>query len=236
MGNEVIVDLNGKGEDTYTVISGDEKTGFTFESEFGEREQDVESPMGAASTDFSELIGKKVRFVVSPTGIVSGLEGFDELPEIMSATQEKITKDAYIIGAKASFPLLPENPVKFGDTWTESDEQEVPMEGGTIKIVSNSTYTLIEEIIKDGLDCVKIEVSSTVKTTGNFEQQGMLLKIDRESKATETIHFAYKKGMYLSREGASTAEGIITVESMGMEMPQKITGKSNVTVKFIEEE
>jgi len=236
MGNEVIVDLNGKGEDTYTVISGDEKTGFTFESEFGEREQDVESPMGAASTDFSELIGKKVRFVVSPTGIVSGLEGFDELPEIMSATQEKITKDAYIIGAKASFPLLPENPVKFGDTWTESDEQEVPMEGGTIKIVSNSTYTLIEEIIKDGLDCVKIEVSSTVKTSGTFEQQGMPLKMDRDSKATETIHFAYKKGMYLTRESSSIAEGIITVESMGMEMPQKIKSKSNVTVKFIEEE
>jgi hypothetical protein len=130
--------------------------------------------------------------------------------------------------------MLPERPVKFGDTWTEIDEQEIPASEGKFKIVSDSTYRLIEEVKKDGFDCVKIEVTSTATTTGSGETQGMPFTLEREAHATEVIYFAYKKGMYISREGSSKQEGIVSFESLGMEMPQSISEKSSVVVKFIE--
>jgi hypothetical protein len=40
--------------------------------------------------------------------------------------------------------------------------------------------------------------------------------------------------MYISREGSSRQEGIVYFESIGMGMPQEITGKSSMIVKFIE--
>ena len=235
MGTEVVVNVEGKGEDSFEVISVDNKAGVTFELEYKERSDNVESQAGSASTDYSELIGKKAKFVVSSLGKASSFEGFENLPEITTALQETTNKDQYILGVKATFPMLPEKAAKFGDTWTETDEQEIPASGGEFKIVSNSTYKLIEEAKKDGFDCVKIEVISTVKTTGSGETQGMPFTLEREANITEIIYFAYKKGMYLSREGSSKQEGIINFESIGMEIPQDITGKSSVIVKFIEE-
>jgi len=234
MGTEVVVNVEGEGEDSYEVISVDNEAGITFELEYGERSDNVESPAGSGSTEYSELVGKKVKFVVSPLGKASRFEGFENLPEITSALQETITKDQYILGAKGAFPMLPEKAVKFGDTWTETDEQEIPASGGKFKIISNVTYKLIEEARKDGFDCVKIEATGTIKTTGSGETEGMSFTLEREANATEVIYFAYRKGMYISREGSSMQEGIVSFESIGMEMPQKITGKSSVIVKFIE--
>ena len=234
MGTEVVVDVEGKGEDSYEVISVDNETGITFELEYKERSDNVESPAGSASTDYSGIIGKKVKFVVSPLGKASSFEEFENLPEITTALGETTNKDQYILGVKAAFPMLPEKAVKFGDTWTEIDEQEIPASGGKFKIVSNSTYKLIEEAKKDGFECVKIEVTSTATTTGSGETQGMSFTLEREANTTEIIYFAYKKGMYLSREGSSKQEGIVNFESIGMEMPQEITGTSSVIVKFIE--
>ena len=59
MGTEVVVYIVGDGKDTYEVLSADKEKGLTIQVEFKERTQDVDSPQGAASTDFSELIGKK---------------------------------------------------------------------------------------------------------------------------------------------------------------------------------
>lgn len=234
MGTEVVVNVEGEGEDSYEVISVDNEAGITFELEYRERSDNVESPAGSGSTDYSELVGKKAKFVVSPLGKTSSFEGFENLPEITTALQETTNKDQYILGVKAAFPMLPEKAVKFGDTWTETDEQEIPASGGKFKIVSNFTYKLIEEAKKDGFDCVKIEATGAIKTTGSGETQGMSFTLEREANATEIIYFAYKKGMYISREGSSRQEGIVNFESIGMEMPQEITGKSSMIVKFIE--
>jgi len=234
MGNEVTVLTDGTGKESYEVISYDKEAGMTVEMEYRERTQNLESPQGSGSTDFSELIGKKVKFTVSPVGKVGDFEGFDALPQITTATQETITEETFRLGVETSFPLLPEKPVKFGDTWTESDERDMPASGGTIKVTVNSTYTLVEEAVKDGFDCVKIDVATTVNMNGNVEQQGMPLTITRETKSNETMYFAYKKGMYVSRETSSKSEGVVTVESMGMEIPQNITGTSVVTVQFNE--
>ena len=69
MGTEMIVDLYGDAEDIYVVLSADNGAGLTMEMEFGKRSQIMDSTAGSDSTDFSELLGKKVKFVLLPTGI-----------------------------------------------------------------------------------------------------------------------------------------------------------------------
>jgi hypothetical protein len=159
MGTEVTAEITSEGEDTYSVQSSDKEKGLTIELVMGTRTQDVYSDQGSASTDFSELTGKKVRFVLSFGGDVSGHEGFDALPEITAVTGEVLTPELYRLGVQETFTELPDKPVKIGDTWSEVEGNDIPLGGGTLRSESDFTYTVMEETEKDGFDCLRIVFS-----------------------------------------------------------------------------
>ena len=232
MGTEMASDIQGTGEDIYVVQSADKDKGLSIELEMGERTQDVSSTMGSDSTDFSELIGKKVKFVLLPNGEVEGFEGFEDLPEITTAGGDTLTETLYRLGVEQTFPMLPEKPVKLGDSWTDTQDIEVPLGAYVLNSHSDTTYTLIEEVKKDGLDCLKIAVAGTEILTGDFEQQGTALTIERETTSEGFLYFAYEKGMFLSMEIESNAEGIISVIDAGIDLPQTIASKGTVSVRF----
>ncbi len=232
MGTEVIVDSYGEAEDIFVVLSSDKEKGLTLEYEFGKRSQDMLSSEGSDSTDFSDLIGKKVQFVLLPNGKAEGFEGFENLPEITSSGGGELNEETYILGVKTTFPLLPDKPIKFGDTWTDTQVMDIPQGGSVLVSEYNFTYTLIEETEKDGFDCLKIEVTGTSRLSGDFEQGGMALYIEREETSTGTLYFAYKEGMIISSESESLGEGIINVPSLGAEIPETITSKGSLTVRI----
>jgi hypothetical protein len=230
MGTEVVTNITGSGADHYVVLDTGEI--LSLELEYGERTQDMESDQGSASTDFSDLIGKKAKFKMKLDGEVTEYEGFDALPEITTSTQETMTAELYQLGVKGTFYRLPENPVAIGESWTHDETNEIPLEGNVITSTSTATYTVVEEIQKDGFDCLKIEVKGTDKTQGSLQQGGMDLTIERETNSSGIIYFAYKEGMFIYAEAESKGEGIITVEQAGVELPQTINGKGSVTVKI----
>lgn len=231
MGNEVLTVIKGTGADHYVVLAAGED--LTLELEFGERTQDLEGDQGSASTDFSELIGKKAKFKMKLDGEVTEYEGFDALPEITTSTQETMTAELYQLAVKGSFTRLPENPIGIGESWTHDETNEIPVEGNIITSNSTATYTVIEEVKKDGFDCLKIEFKGTDKTQGNLQQAGMDLSLERETNSTGTIYFAYNEGMFIYSEIESKGEGLITVEQQGIDLPQTINGKGTVTVTFV---
>ncbi|MFA9452827.1 MAG: hypothetical protein ACERK6_02840 [Candidatus Aminicenantaceae bacterium] len=232
MGTEVVADIQSEGTDTYVVLSSDKEKGLTIEVEMGERTQDISSDMGSASADFSALVGKKAKFVLLPDGEAEGFEGFDVLPEVTTASGEVLTKDLYILGVKGSFPKLPDKPVKFGDTWNDTQGEDVPLGGGTLRADNETTYTLVEEVEKDGLTCLRIEFTDKSTLTGDFEQQGTLLNLERETTTTGNMYFALEKGMFILYETEAKAEGIIFVPSAGIDIPQTINTKGSVTIRF----
>jgi hypothetical protein len=232
MGTEVIADITGGSEDTYVVLSSDKDKGLTIELEMGEKTQDISSAMGSATADFSELVGKKVKFVLLPNGEVSDFEGFNVLPEVTDASGEVMTEELYILGMKDTFPKLPDKPVKIGDTWNDVQGNDVPLGGGILRSDSDTTYKLVEEVKKDGFDCLKIEVTRTDKLSGDFEQQGTPLSLERVTTTKAVVYFAYEKGMFVLYEAESKAEGVILVPSAGMEIPQTFTTKGNVVIRF----
>ena len=68
--------------------------------------------------------------------------------------------------------------------------------------------------------------------SGDFEQEGTALTIERETTHTGTLYFAYKEGMLISSESESLGEGIIGVPMAGIDLPQTISSKGSVTIKF----
>jgi len=232
MGTEVAVDNYYEAEDIFVILSANKKKGFTLEYEFGERSQDLDSAMGSDSTDFSELIGKKVTFVLLTNGKVEGFEGFDALPEITSSGGGELNEETYILGVKTTFPLLPDGPIKIGDTWSDTQVMDIPQGSSILKSENNFTYKLIEETEKDGFDCLKIEITGTSRLSGDFEQGGMPLSIEREETSTGTLYFAHKEGMFIRSESESLGEGIINVPSQGLEIPETITSKGSLTVRI----
>ena len=232
MGTEVLTDIYGEAEDIFVVLSSDKEKGIVMEYEFGERSQDIDSAAGSDSTDFSELVGKKVKFVLLPNGKVEGYEGFDSLPVITTATGDDLNEETYVLGVKTTFPLLPDNPIKIGDSWADNQDLDIPSGGSILNSENAFTYTLIEEVEKDGFDCLKIEMKGVSKLSGNFEQSGMELFIDRETTTTGTIYFAYKEGMFVYSDAESIGEGIIDVPAAGIQIPQTLSSKGVVTVKI----
>ncbi len=232
VGTEVVSDVYFEAEDIFVILSADKEKGLILEYEFGERSQDIDSPLGSDSTDFSELIGKKVTFVLLPNGKVEGFEGFDGLPEIVSSTGDELNEETYLLGIKTTFPRLPDGPVKIGDTWSDNQVMDIPQGNNILKAENNFNYKLVEETEKDGFDCLKIEITGTSRLSGDFEQDGMLLYIEREGTSTGTLYFAYKEGMLISLESESLDDGIINVPSLGVEIPQTQKTKGSVAVRI----
>jgi hypothetical protein len=231
MGQSMSVDMGSKTVLGFNVLAQEEDT-YRIEMEFADMEQTVDSPMGGGETDYSELMGKKTSFSVGGTGETDNLEGFAELPTITNASGETINGEMYEQVVGASFSKLPEEPVKPGDSWEDSFSRDMPYGGGTLKTEAQYTYLVSEKVNIDGEDCLRIEITGSGKTSGTFEQQGMLIGIDRTSKSTGHMFFAYKKGMYLSSEVISKTDGIVNIESMGMEIPQTINSTTKTTVEF----
>ncbi|MCJ7580369.1 MAG: DUF6263 family protein, partial [Candidatus Aminicenantes bacterium] len=232
MGTEVLTDIYGDSEDIFVVLASNKKNGLTLEYEFGKRSQTVDSSNGSDNTDFSDLVGKKVKFVLLPNGKAEGFEGFDTLPIITTSTGDDLNEETYVLGVKTTFPLLPDNPVKFGDTWKDNQVMDIPTGGSVLRLENDFTYTLIEEVEKDDFDCLEIEMKGISRLTGDFEQGGMTLSVERETTVTGTIYFAYKEGMLISSVSESIGEGIIDVPAAGIQIPQTLTSKGSLTVKI----
>jgi len=232
MGQIIISTINGKSVDNYVVLSKDETGGSLVEMEYVERVQDVSSDQGSASTDFGDLPGKKVQFTVLKNGEVKNIKGLENLPEITTLDGTTTTSDTYKMGLEALFINFPEKSLKKGDTWVDDQDTDVPVGDYKLKVTGKTTFTILGEEEKDGFKCIKIGIVGISNLSGEFEQNGMLLGMKRETKTTGNMFFAPQKGMYVHIDSEAKADGIISVESMGMEFPQTNITKSTVSVKF----
>jgi hypothetical protein len=218
------------GSEFMLIITDNKKNNLSVELEYGKSSMDVENANGNASTDFFKLVGKKANFIVSSKGKLSDFSGFDKLPEIMTATQESLNEDKYKLSIEELFNKLPDKPIKIGDTWAEDRTIEIPSDARKLIAINNTSYKLIEEIKKDGYDCLVIESISTTDLTGEISQQNNDLSVERKTTAKGTIYFAYKIGMIMERSSKTEGEGTITVLANNFEISQRIS--SSLTVIF----
>ena len=232
MGQSTTADMNSSTLIGFKPLSVGADGGMDMEMEFIEMSQKAESSMGSGDTDYSKLIGEKASFKLSGTGVTSDLNGFEELPSITNINGETITGDMYKQVPESSFFKLPDHPVKIGDSWTNRDSTDMPYGGGNLKTVSKTIYIITEKLVVDEKECFKIDVTGTAKTSGEFEQNGTQLSLDRTATSSGHVIFAYNKGMYLSMEITSKTADLIDVPVAGITITQTISSSTITAVKF----
>lgn len=185
--------MNAHMELVYNVLSSSEEDGLTLEVEYADRYRKLEFRGTVTEPDFSNLIGGKIQYKLSPKGDISGFKNFEELNVSLGEDGEESIQNLQeeIIHL---LPHLPENPVQIGDKWT--GRVEAGNSGGeNFKI----EYTLVEELVQDGLDCVKIIARYTTNSKNSVTQRDKTYIVNRDGQGHDVYLFAYKKGFLLSR-------------------------------------
>jgi len=184
--------------------------GLALSFEYQERTHHVEREDFSGSTDFSELIGRPVQVMLSPTGKLSSFRGFLALPEMPIVGERRILRrQEYVNDFATNFPELPAMPVGVGDTWSYETHFYERVVAGQIKITLNMTYTVMADTVRDGLRCLRCVGDFTLQARGQGidEGSGIQLDVDLTGGGTETMYFAYEKGMVLESDARTTIEG-----------------------------
>jgi hypothetical protein len=185
------------------------------------------NPGGTFLDSFDSLTGYEVGFTLSPEGELSGLEDFDNLPE-KEVLLRISAPDNFVHGAHNAFPHLPDKPVGPGDTWTYKMESVRPFSRGARSLVTSEyTYRFSEVVEKDGIPCVKIEVSFVQTSKVEIDTPRGTTVAEHTGKGRETVYFAYTKGMFLSKQG------VIEVNGSFGESPQTDHVEYTYQTKFI---
>ncbi|MFC1726635.1 hypothetical protein ACFL4T_13510 [candidate division KSB1 bacterium] len=193
-------------EGDFEVISS-KSSGLSLELEIKSASRGSRNPGGTFNSTFDEIIGKKVRFTLSPEGVPSKLDVFTELPQ-----QDKVlgrtAPDDFVQRLAALFPVLPEGSVDIGDSWNYEIEENRPSFGGlNSNIKCKYTYKILGEEKRDGYDCLKIEINYDQITKAEGERRGRPFKYEMGGKGKEIIYFAYKEGVFVYKMGEYNPDG-----------------------------
>jgi hypothetical protein len=194
-------------EGSFEVKSVDSAKGLNLNMVIRKITCEKNNPGGTFHESFPDMTGHVVDFKLSPVGDLSGLEVFNNLPQ--KDVLLRITDPSgFLHRAHNAFPHLPDNPVGSGDSWTFKMERERPAMRGARSLVSSEyTYKLIEQVVENGIPCVKIEVTYTQISRTEIETPRGPIVAEYTGQGAETILFAYTKGMFLSKKGTLDMEG-----------------------------
>jgi len=229
MGNEQKSVSKSNTDFLLYVKSVDMNGSIDLELEYKGFSNNIDAMGNITTADFSDVIGKKVGLNLSSKGTTSAFEGFENLPVINILQNQDFGEEQYIFQVRYLFPPLPEKPVKIGSPWNTVQKFNVPMQGGQISLVSNTTYKLVEATKKDGIDCLKIEGISKIAGKGEGDSPQGPFIFEGEGEGSEIIYFAYKKGMILSHEMKTEFEGNINISNFSIPLIQTIKEIKTVT-------
>jgi hypothetical protein len=171
---------------------------------------------------FGAMVGSTISVIMAPSGAIQRIEGvqkaydkiIQELPKDRSATQmaeslKSVLSDAAIRAAlEQSFPRMPPQPVKPGDTWTAQISLGSDATG---RISGTQTMTLkqIDGAGAPGIATIGVALTLKQETTPPVGPAGMTMKIG-DSRGTGEIEF-------------DVTNGRIRTSTMKTEMPATMT-------------
>jgi len=233
MGQRMVTKINTKRKCLFTVKSIDDNGNTNFEVEYLEMKQTMDNPMaGKMDMDYSELIGKKVNIVLAPTGKIIEFKDFEKLPEISMGMRGNMTKDQYIQPFRTLFPILTGKLTEIGKSWTDNIEYDEKQASSDRNVETESTYTLLEKVEKNGREVLKINRKTKVSISGTAQQMGNDMTLTFEGEGEGTIYFDLEKGMFKDAVSDNSMSGTISMTGQGMVMPSVISSKDSVSVEF----
>ena len=166
------------------------------------------------SADVSGVLGKRFSMDLSEKGDELDLSGAEPIKYSIGPEGSR----SIALNFQTFFPDLPEQKIKIGDRWSETDTINEISETEEVVMVlqSNNTFEGLENI--GGYDCMKIVSQLRGPRNGTQNLQGMTVTSKGEVEGVMTWYFAYKEGLYVK----SVMESIDT-SAVSISGPQAFT-------------
>lgn len=191
---------------------------------------------------FKALVGSSFKLTVSPDFKVTKIEGRDEfLKKLVTANQQMepmlkqiLSDEALKQMADPAFSVVPNKPVKQGDTWSRDSKLNM---GPIGSYDTTYKYTLAGK--DNNLD--KITVDTTLKYTPPAEGAATQLpfkikKADlKSSDAKGTILFDNQKGRVVNSDMSLKLDGKLSIDIGGMVTDVDLSQTQTTTVKTTDE-
>lgn len=234
-------------EMTQKVLGVADNGDVTLEFTYDRAVMEVESPQGAMTVDSAEpgegatdnpmtmIIGKPIAVTLSDRAEVKGVTGLDAMFEELASAAEAEPSMAPVLEMlrasfsdesmaqtfQQSFPVLPEEAVGEGSTWTWSGEMSNPAFG---TMTLNQSFEVLGFEERSGRDCVKTAVQLSMEHEGTFP----LLDKMRETMAGQGQEIDMSATL-----GKSTGAGTVWLDrATGMTVAMDTTSDFDMTMEI----
>jgi len=158
---------------------------------------------GSMSPETGQILGKRFDMTLSPLGRELDLSGATALTYQTSPGATGSVKSMF----DGSFPDLPAQPVKIGDSWPSTDDMTSNDNNTRIHLVREVVSTLEGIETVDGVECVRVasKISGTLDGSGSAPGLGDFT-LSGKSKGTSIWYFAYKEGVLAGSKMALSSD------------------------------
>ena len=199
----------------YKVVEAD-AAGVTFEVEYRSKVYRSTGNDGkVVVTDFAPIVGKKVRYTISPSGDLGRFAGFEEMPAVPMPGGWNYDGPRYREELEHMFLTLPTRPVGKGETWTRS--------AFGVKF----EYMLLDEVKHFGRDCLRIFAKIEDEQTRSMakDRNGNDVQVERTEPYSDVYYFDHKNGMMLSRFSVASFGQQIVTDLKGAVLQHQVTDR-----------
>lgn len=185
----------------------------------------IKAPNMDSTMVLNNIIGKRSRLTITPTGEVLKRETIDSV---------KADRMMSSIGLRelVRLPRLAAGPVKMGDTWNVTQADTNEMGGGKIVTTTKTVYTLAGKEKVQGHDCLKVTYNGTAATAGKGSMMGMELFVEGTGKSAGTFYFDPAKGMFVRNDSKTETETTMAATGQqNMTIPISATTEMSLSLK-----
>jgi hypothetical protein len=200
--------------------------------------KDTAGTGNALADFFKALVGSTFTLTISPDMKVLKVEGRDDFvnklvkanPQMKPLLEQILGEDALKQMSETAFGMLPNKPVKKGDTWTKESKLNM---GPIGTYITNYKYTYEG---KDGkLDKIKVDSNLTYEAPGPAAAGTLPFKITEAKLASKnssgTIWFDNDKHRIDHSEMKLTLDGTLKIDIGAMSTEVTLTQNQTTTVK-----
>jgi hypothetical protein len=157
--------------------------------------QSTDSPMGSTGGAIKEVQGKVFNIVINPTGKSVDISEAENIVYNIQGSGESNLSETFV----NFFPVLPDNPIKEGDTWTSTDSVNTKTSAMSMKVSITSANKMDGFENVDGNECVKISAALDGYRIMNVNNEGMDIHVKGPFTGTATFFFSIKDGYFIKQ-------------------------------------
>jgi hypothetical protein len=229
MGRENVSDIVTTAKVVLEPQEIDENGNMVIHGYFAENVTKIHSTMIDTTLDTKEMLGKKVKIVMTKLGKAVNVTAIDSFPKLR------------LMGAGLGDPTstfkrlllqLPGKELKTEDNgWTRTSTDTMASGPGQIFVTDSSQYKVLGKELKSGFECLKVGSTGKYSIEGKGSQMGADFVITGDGKREATFLFAPKEGLMVAVESNDDSETTIAVTGqMSMTIPQTTTNKTKVVL------